>query len=144
MNKDDDKRDFTISIQVKSKTIDINCISDVIELIPSISWSVGDTLSYSSIKDGRRQQNYRCFDISVDCSQSIEQNMMVYLDRLEGSRDYIDSLWRDDGLISFYITWYANRVRGHVFKSSFLRKLADLQIELGVEILVNSIDNHGD
>jgi hypothetical protein len=134
MNENENQFKYNIDILLKSKTMDLGPIVSTIGLPPKIRWAAGDIMERPTNKHDRRQYNYCCFSIDVDYRQSIERNLDIYLDKLHLSKDYIRKLIHDDGSILIVITWYTDQGRGYEFKFPFLGKLADLQIDLGVEV----------
>jgi hypothetical protein len=129
---DHDDFQYQVSLLVKSSHIDLDPITAVIGLRPTTAWRAGEPLKRPT--ETIRDYNYCCFKLNIDRRNSLEANVVKYILKLEHIKEICRSILDDSGSIVLAVTWYTGQGRGYQFSCSFMRKLADLGIELGVEV----------
>ena len=134
MNLDGGEIRYNANIIVTSNTIALMPIIDALRLTPKIAWSTGDKISDSINAGGRRQFNYCLFNITAGSWRDIEYDLEKYLHQLRPHKDYIDKVQLDGGAVLLVVNWYAGHSRAYEFGFDFLEQLADLHIDLGIDI----------
>ena len=134
MREDEDIFKYRAALLVRSKTIDLSPIRDALELNPQPYWLAGDMMVRPTNKRSVREDNYSCFPFPIDPLLTLEENVGIYITKLVPISLIIDKILHDGGSAVVAISWYSGQGRGYEFHFSLLQKLAELRINLGVEV----------
>ena len=128
--------EFKVSLMFKSATGDLQEICDAIGLVPKRRWIVGHprkTPTGTSLP-GIYRDSYCYFDLKREPKEGLCEMLSRVADRLAEHRALFVRLRDDGGSIYFCVSWLTGQNRGETFTEDLLRKLADLRIDLGVEV----------
>ena len=83
---------------------------------------------------GNRQESYCSFEIGAGDDGALAAFLGAALFKLKPRRDFLLELRATGGSLMFYVFWYPNGDTGDVFTVPLLNDLADMGIELGINV----------
>jgi hypothetical protein len=114
-------------------------ITSTLNLVPSRSWRAGEPRSTpkGDPLDGVYQESYWTSGSiikgkwpKVDLTTAIDK----LLDRLTSHRKFFHRLRSDGGRVEFFVGWYFRGNGGDVFCYDLLARMADLKIDLSLDV----------
>jgi len=132
--------EFKVSLMFKSPRGDLQEICDAIGLVPKRRWIVGQPRKTPTGTDlpGIYRESYCYFILKREPMEGLCEMLLRVADQLAEHKALFDRLREDGGSIYFYVSWLTGQNRGETFTDDLLRKLADLRIDLGVEVWAGS------
>jgi hypothetical protein len=115
-------------------------ISGIDGLTPGVIWKVGDQkrTPRGDIIQGNYRNSFCSFDFFNDWQksevESLPSVMEKILDQLNEYKKILNEHVSDGGTLDMYASWYITENSGETLPVNLLRKLADLNIELQLDI----------
>jgi hypothetical protein len=127
---------YAVSLRVTHPSLRPADISVEVDMTPSHSWMVGELRKTPkwTLLEGRRKESYCTYEIGGADDGELAQCLRKAVDKLGGHREFLRKLRSTGGSLMFYIFWYPNGDTGEVFDTDLLLKMADLGIELGINV----------
>lgn len=128
--------DLRVSLRVKHPTLDPSEIAVQLGREPDASWKAGEPRMTpdGSILEGLRKESYCNFPIGAGGDGELAACLRAALDELASKGSFLQEIGATGGSLMFYTYWYPNGDTGEVFGATLLQTMADLGIELGINV----------
>lgn len=135
--------DYNVSLRVTHPTLDAATITARLRMTPSFCWTVGEprkTPKGTALK-GVRKESYCTFDVGSGDDGELARCLDTALADLEPLGEFLRDVRKSGGSLMFYAFWHPNGDTGEVFSSGLLQRMADLGIELGINVYEDQSQN---
>jgi hypothetical protein len=126
----------SVTFRIIHPSINPDEISTQLVLLPRTSGRVGDsrkTPNGDPLK-GKNESTYWTYPISCQESNGLADILESFTDDLEIHRDFLLNLYATGGRLEYFVGWFSGTNSGEEFKHGLLRKLADLHINLSLDV----------
>ena len=130
--------DYSVSLRITHPTLAAAELCRGVNREAEFSWSVGEQRRTPKGAPllGVREESYCSFQLRRDGRDGeLARCLSEAVDALERSKGFLDDLRSTGGSVEFYCFWYPNGDTGEVFDPRLLRRMADLNIGLGINVL---------
>jgi hypothetical protein len=129
---------YKISLRVRHPSMDPAEITCTLRFPPSRSWKANEPRSTPSgqLLGGVWPETYWTAKVASgewpgkDLSAAITE----LLDQLESSRSFFAKIRSEGGTVEFFVGWFFDGQSGGVFDSELLARIADLKIDLSLDV----------
>ncbi|HBB34230.1 MAG TPA: hypothetical protein DDZ80_17965 [Cyanobacteria bacterium UBA8803] len=117
-------------------------ISANLSLKPEISWMVGTQRKtpQGRLLEGYYESTYWCFNLEENQYIGLAEALETFTNNLEAYKNLFIHIRSTGGRIEYFIGWFADLNSGEIFNYQFLSKLADLQIDISLDIYSSNAD----
>jgi hypothetical protein len=129
--------DYRVSLRVTHPTLDPRAIANHLGMEPKVSWKAGDPRKTpkGTLLEGSRNESYCTFEIGMGSDGELAQCLTTAVDNLQDQSEFLREIRAAGGSLMFYAFWHHTGDTGQVFAMDLLRKMADLEIDLGINVL---------
>lgn len=127
---------YHVSLQVRHPTMDAERIGAALGLAQSHGWSVGDLRATpdGTVLGGIRPESYCSFVLGAGENGALARCLDTAVEMLTPRGDALREIAKTGGSTNFFVFWYPNGDTGEVFTAILLRRIADLGIDLGINV----------
>jgi hypothetical protein len=125
---------FRVTFRMWHPDIDPSMVSARLSLTPTRSWRVGESRKNPDghLLGGQYDRTYWAATVERSAGDSdLESQLTTFLQRLDSHADFLHDIRRSGGEIEFFITL---KERGSTLSYVCLRRLADLNIDLSIDV----------
>ena len=128
--------DYSVSLRLIHPTIGPLEMAEELDRQPKYSWALGEPrrTPKGTVLPGVRKQNYCSFDLVSGSDGELAKSLLSEIDLLKKHREFLHTVYDLGGSAMLYVFWYPNGDTGEVFSVPLLRDLADLRIEIGLNV----------
>ena len=128
--------DYRVSLRVTHPTLDPGAIANELGLQASHSWAAGEARETpeGTPLSGVRKECYCTFDIASGDDGEVAGRLRAALSQFKPQRDFLRQISSSGGSLMSYVFWYPAGDTGEVFSVALLHEMADLGIELGINV----------
>jgi hypothetical protein len=111
-------------------------ISSELSLEPTRSWRKGNQRSTSDgyALEGKYDSTYWSYRVEHDSNVPLANFLDVFTSSIANRRDFFRRIRLTGGTVEYFIGWYSGISSGEVFNCNLLGRLADLQIDLSLDV----------
>ena len=126
---------YNISLRITHPGMRSEQITKTLSLVPEFSWTAGDRKATPEGEElpGRRKESYWCYALPPS-GQPIESSIARLNDSLASKQHVLVDIVATGGRIEYFVGWFSSENSGFVLKCELLRQLADLKIDLALDI----------
>lgn len=127
---------YHVSFRVKHPTLRPEEIAAELGLTPRYSWAAGDARMTpdTSLLGGIRKESYCTFEMGEGEDGELAPCLRRAAESLGSHRTHLNEMRLSGGSLEFYVFWYPNGDTGDVFPADLLFLIADLGIDLGINV----------
>jgi hypothetical protein len=105
-------------------------------MTPKFCWTAGEARKTprGAPLEGLHDESYCCFDIGSGDDGELARCLDVGLTSLAPAGEFLREARATGGSLMFYAFWHPNGDTGEVFGTDLLRRMANLGIELGINV----------
>jgi len=139
---------YQISLRVRHPAMDPAGISAAFRLDPKRCWKAGDPrmTPVGTPLSGTWRESYWVTDVlDGDCpDKTLAVALSELAERFSPHRQFFQKIRAEGGRVEFFVGWYIDGNRGDIFDVTLLGRLADLGINLSLDIYppINPADEY--
>jgi hypothetical protein len=128
--------DYRVSFRVTHPTLDPRAIANQLGMEPEFSWKAGEPRKTpkGTPLEGSRKESYCTFEIGRGDDGELAKCLSTAVDNFQAQSEFLREIRAAGGSLMFYAFWYPNGDTGEVFATDLLRKMADIGIDLGINV----------
>lgn len=128
--------DYHVSFRLTHPTLDADAIAAQLCMTPKFCWTAGEPRKTpkGTPLDGVREESYCTFDIGSGDDGELARCLSTALLKLTPAAEFLRHVRDAGGSPMFYVFWYPNGDTGEVFGTELLRNMAEMGIELGINV----------
>jgi len=127
---------FAVDFQVRHPLMHSDEICEALAMNTEVCWNVGDrrVTPKGTELTGTRRETYCSFDIGSGADGRLANFLRDKIESLQSHAAFLRSIRETGGSLLFYVFWYPNGDTGEVFDIDLLAGIAELGIELGINV----------
>jgi len=127
---------FNIAFRARHPHLDPDEIARVLGLVATFKHRSGaqrQTPTGTPL-EGTYKETYCCFDMKLTEGLLLADALMECNSRLRPHKEFLASLVKTGGRLDYFVGWYVAGISGETFPVRLLSELAELQIDLGLDV----------
>lgn len=140
--------DYSVSLRIRTKTIDPFFIAEQLELTPKWINKIGEprTTPKGLPLGGTYEISYCSFPLPRQDDEELHELLNRVVDSLTKHVALFNEICSSGGNVEFFIGWNSTGNTGDTFRHNLLKKLGELQIDLALDVYgetptVESVEN---
>jgi hypothetical protein len=127
---------YTISLRIEHPNIDPDEISTRLSLAPDTSWIAGSgrRTPAGRMLEGHHKKTYWSYILEEDSDIDLADQLHNFAYTIEPHKSFFRDIRATGGKSEFFIGWFSNASSSEVFSYQLLSKLAELEIDLALNV----------
>lgn len=127
---------YFVSFRVTHPTLDPAAITRHVAAEAKVSWAAGEPRKTAKGRPlgGMREESYCAFDMGSGDDGALAECLDVAVARVKPARELLRQMRASGGSLTFFVSWFSTGDTGEVFGADLLAEMADLGIELGINV----------
>ena len=128
--------EYHVSLRVTHPTLDPAEIAGQVGFDAKAKWAAGEPRKTPKGRPlrGIREQSYCALAIGSGDDGALAECLDTAVARLKHAGEFLRQIRATGGSLMFYVSWVSSGDTGEVFGTALLRDMADLGIELGINV----------
>ena len=129
---------YHVSLRVTHPTLDAATITAQLRMSAKFCWTAGKPRKTpkGTPLEGVHEESYCTFDLGSGDDGELAKCLNAAIENLKAEGEFLRDVRKAGGSLMFYAFWHPNRDdTGEVFGTDLLRNMADLGIELGINVI---------
>lgn len=129
--------EYAVSLRITHPEGDPVAICTTLGLTPHVYWTAGDDRKtpQGRLLGGVRSESYCTIRMGSGTDGGVVTCLRSALEMLRPHRDFLLQLKQEGGALMAYIFWHCDGDTGAVFDAQLLCEMADLGVDLGINVL---------